>query len=144
MRLKTGLGICVLLMGVSVSAEAKKLTECTMRYDLKGWSVFYKTAGGTGTIRCDNGQHATVHLSAKGGGLTAGKTEIHNGLGQFSKVSSINDLYGKYSAASAGAAAGKAASVSTMKKGPVRLEMSGKGRGYELGVALGRLTISKK
>ena len=144
MRLKSCLVIGVLAVSVAVSAQAKKMTECTMRYDLKGWSVFYKTAGGTGTIRCDNGQHATVHLSAKGGGLTAGKTEIHDGLGSFSKVANISDLFGSYNAASAGAAAGKAVSVSTMKKGPVRLEMSGKGSGFELGAALGRLNITKK
>ena len=144
MRLKSSLVIGVLAVGLAVSAQAKKMTECTMRYDLKGWSVFYKTAGGTGTIRCDNGQHATVRLSAKGGGLTAGKTEIHNGLGSFSKVSNISDLFGSYNAASAGAAAGKAVSVSTMKKGPVRLDMSGKGTGFELGAALGRLSITKK
>jgi hypothetical protein len=144
MRLKSSVVICVLAAGLAVSAQAKKLTDCTMRYDLKGWSVFYKTAGGTGTIRCDNGQHATVRISAKGGGLTAGKTEIHNGLGHFSKVSNIKELFGSYNAASAGAAAGKAVSVSTLRKGPVRLEMSGKGKGFELGAALGRLSITKK
>ena len=144
MRLKTSLGICLVAMGVSVSAQARVVTECTMKYNLKGWSAFYKTASGKGTIRCDNGQKAEVRLSSKGGGLTAGKTEIRDGIGYFSEVSSINDLFGRYGSASADAAAGKAASASRLKKGNVHLTLTGTGKGVELGVALGRLTITKK
>ena len=144
MRLITRVGICVLVMGVAVtSAHARGMTECTMKYNLKGWSAFYKTAGGTGTIRCDNGQKAEVRLSARGGGLTAGKTEIQDGTGYFTRVSNINQLFGRYSAASAGAAAGKAVSTSTLRKGPVHLALSGKGKGVELGLAFGRFTIAK-
>ena len=79
MRLKAFV-IGLFAMGVAVSAaHARGMTACTMKYNLKGWSAFYKTAGGTGTIRCDNGQKAEVRLSSRGGGLTAGKTEIQNG-----------------------------------------------------------------
>ena len=36
-----------LAMGVAVSAaHARGLTECTLKYNLKGWSAFYKTARG--------------------------------------------------------------------------------------------------
>ena len=35
----------------------KTETRCRMTFDLKGWSVFYKRAKGTGVIRCDNGQN---------------------------------------------------------------------------------------
>ena len=144
MRLKAFV-IGLIAMGVAVSAaQARGTTECTMKYNLKGWSVFYKKAGGTGTIRCDNGQKASVNLSARGGGLTAGKSEIKNGIGYFSSVSSIDKLFGRYDSASAGAAAGKAASAQALVKDNIRLNLTGTGRGVELGVALGRFTISRR
>jgi hypothetical protein len=115
-----------------------------MSYNLKGWSAFYKTAKGTGTIRCDNGQKAAVTLSSKGGGLTAGKTDIRDGNGKFSQVANINELFGSYGSASAGAGAGKSAAAMALTKGHIHLALSGTGRGVELGVAFGKLTINKK
>jgi hypothetical protein len=145
MRLKAFVGFSLLAMGVAVSsAHARGTTACTMKYNLKGWSAFYKTASGAGTIRCDNGQKAAVRLSVKGGGLTAGKTDIRDGTGRFSEVSSINELFGRYDAASAGAAAGKAASATALIKDNVHLTLAGTGRGVELGVSLGRLSITRK
>jgi hypothetical protein len=145
MRLKAFVGFSLLAMGVAVSsAYARGTTACTMKYNLKGWSAFYKTASGAGSIRCDNGQKAAVRLSVKGGGLTAGKTEIRDGTGYFSEVSSINELFGRYDAASAGAAAGKAASATALIKDNIHLTLAGTGRGVELGVSLGRFTITKK
>src|SRR5579859_1114750 len=35
-------------------------TFCQMRFTLKGWSAFYKTASGSGALTCDNGQKAKV------------------------------------------------------------------------------------
>ena len=107
MRPRTLLGISLLLTFVAASSAFadRGMTACTMKYNLKGWSAFYKTASGSGMIRCDNGQKANVKISAKGGGLTAGKTDIRDGNGSFSKVSSINDLFGRYGSASAAAAA---------------------------------------
>jgi len=144
MRLKAFV-IGLFAMGVAVSAaHARGMTECTMKYNLKGWSAFYKTAAGTGTIRCDNGQRANVRLSARGGGLTAGRTEIRDGMGYFSRVSSINELFGRYDSASAGAAAGKAASAQALIKDNIHLSLTGKGKGVELGLALGRFTITRR
>jgi hypothetical protein len=144
MRLKA-IVIGFFAMGVAVSAaHAKPTTECTMKYNLKGWSAFYKKADGTGTIRCNNGQKASVRLATRGGGLTAGKTEIRDGLGYFSPVSSIDELFGRYDTASAGAAAGKAASAQALVKDNIRLSLTGTGKGVELGVALGKFTISKR
>ena len=144
MRLKAFVVMSFFVMGAAgSSAYGRGTTACTMKYNLKGWSMFYKTAGGMGTIRCDNGQKADVKLSSRGGGLTAGKTEIRDGIGYFSNVKSINELFGRYDAASAGAAAGKAASATALIKDNIHLSLTGKGKGYELGVALGRLTIAK-
>jgi hypothetical protein len=52
------------------------LTKCKMEFSLAGWSVFYSTANGSGTITCDNGQSARVSLRAKGGGLTPGSPRL--------------------------------------------------------------------
>ena len=146
MRPKSLLGICLLLVFAAASSAyaARGETACTMKYNLKGWSAFYKTAAGTGTIRCDNGQRANVRLSARGGGLTAGRTEIRDGMGYFSRVSSINELFGRYDSASAGAAAGKAASAQALIKDNIHLSLTGKGKGVELGLALGRFTITRR
>jgi hypothetical protein len=144
MRLKAFVGMSLFVMGVGASAAHARTTECTMRYNLRGWSAFYKTASGAGTIRCDNGQKAEVRISSRGGGLTAGKTEIRDGTGYFSRVSSISELFGRYGAASADAAAGKAASAARLRKGSVNLSLTGTGKGVELGVSLSRLTITKR
>ena len=142
MRKRTFVGFSILMV-CAVTAQART-TVCQMKLNLKGWSMFYKTASGTGTIRCDNGQKANVTLSTKGGGLTAGKTEIKDGIGKFSEVSSINELFGTYVASSAEAGAGKSASAMAMTKGDVHLALSGQGRGVQLGVSFGRFTIEKK
>ena len=142
MRKRTFVGFSILMV-CAVTAQART-TVCQMKFNLKGWSMFYKTASGTGTIRCDNGQKANVTLSTKGGGLTAGKTEIKDGIGKFSEVSSINELFGTYVASSAEAGAGKSASAMAMTKGDVHLALSGQGRGVQLGVSFGRFTIEKK
>ena len=70
----------VLSIGVPARRLAEggetKLAECKMTYNLKGWSAFYKTATGGGTITCSNGQTARVKIRAKGGGITFGKFTI--------------------------------------------------------------------
>ena len=58
------LGLSALVLSLaavaSVGADAKNTTNCTMDYTLKGWSAFYKTSSGSGTITCENGQTADV------------------------------------------------------------------------------------
>jgi hypothetical protein len=142
MRKRTLVGFSILM--VCAATAHARMTTCQMKFNLKGWSMFYKTASGTGTIRCDNGQKANVTLSAKGGGLTAGKTEIKDGVGKFSEVSSINELFGTYGSAGAEAGAGKSASAMALTKGDVHLALSGQGKGVQLGVSFGKFTIEKK
>lgn len=119
-------------------------TKCEMTFTLKGWSVIYKTAAGNGTITCDNGQKANVKISAKGGGLTAGKSQVRDGHGNFSEASDISELFGTYAAASASAGAVKSGEAQAMTKGEVSLALTGKGSGFELGVSFGKFTITKK
>ncbi len=70
--------------------------DCKMKFSMSGWSAFYKRADGTGTVTCNNGQTANVKLEARGGGLTAGKSSIENGTGEFSNVKNIDEIFGKY------------------------------------------------
>lgn len=121
-------------------AQARDLS-CKMSFNLSGWSVFYKTASGRGTVRCDNGQVMHVRLRAKGGGLTFGKTSVSNGIGKFSGVNSIRDIRGHYANAEAHAGAERSADAQVVTKGNVSLALSGKGRGWNLGVAFGAFII---
>jgi hypothetical protein len=138
--------LLVLLAAVLASpltASAGGTVDCTIDFKMSGWSAFYKTATGTGTVKCSNGQSAHVKLDAKGGGPTVGKSTIDKGHGQFSGVGNINELFGSYIQAEAGAGAVKSASATVMTKGAVSLAFSGTGSGWELGVAFGRLSIER-
>lgn len=123
--------------------EAANMT-CKMSYQLSGWSIFYKRATGTGTVRCSNGQRLAVRLSAHGGGPSVGRFTIRDGFGEFGGVYRIRDVLGTYAAASADAAAGKAATAQAMTKGDVSLALSGKGEGWNLGVAFSGFTIEAR
>lgn len=132
------------LMGLGSSAPAAAAdVKCTLKFTMKGWSAFYKTASGTGTVTCSNGTSAKVKLSAKGGGLTVGKSTIEDGHGEFSSVDNINEIFGSYVAAEAHAGAVESVKAQVMTKGEVSLALTGKGRGFDLGIAFGGLTISK-
>jgi hypothetical protein len=131
-----------LLAVSSVAAAADASLKCTMTFTLKGWSALYQTASGSGTIHCSNGETLHVKLSAKGGGLTVGKS-VETGHGEFSDVESVNELLGAYAAAQAHAGAVKSAQAQVMTKGEVSLALSGKGRGWELGIAFGELKIER-
>jgi hypothetical protein len=119
------------------------LVECRMTYDLRGWSAFYKTATGTGSITCSNGQRARVKLRAKGGGITFGKSEIVGGTGEFTGARNIGELFGSYAQSEVHAGAGKSASAQVMTKGTVSLALAGTGRGVDIGFAFGKLTIER-
>ncbi len=138
------LALSLSLLAAAPVFAAQSTTVCEMDFNLKGWSAFYKVAKGAGTITCDNGQKADVTLEAKGGGLTAGKSEVRDGHGKFSQVADIHELYGAYATAGASAGAGKSAEAQVVTKGEVSLALTGKGTGVELGVSFGKLTISKQ
>ncbi|HXO22012.1 MAG TPA: hypothetical protein VOA87_19015 [Thermoanaerobaculia bacterium] len=145
MKRHIALALTALTLALAAPAWASgKMTDCEMAFTLKGWSAFYKVAHGSGTITCDNGQKAKVKLEAKGGGLTAGRSEIREGHGKFSEVADIDELFGTYATGGATAAAGKAASAGVVTKGEVSLALAGKGTGIELGVSFGKFIISKE
>jgi len=147
MRRVIGLVLGILLLcspGLALAQDDSGYIECKMKFSLKGWSAIYKTSSGEGVITCDNGQKAAVTIEARGGGLTVGKTEIEDGVGNFSDVKDISECFGTYAQAEAHAGAGKSADATAMTKGPVSLALAGTGRGVDLGIAFGAFIIEKK
>jgi hypothetical protein len=143
MKNLTPLLIAGILLASSPAHAAEATVKCSMTFAMKGWSAFYKRSNGTGNVTCSNGQRASVKLSARGGGLTAGKSSIENGQGEFSAVTGIEEIFGSYAAAEAHAGAVKASGARVMTKGEVSLALSGTGRGWDLGVAVGKFTIKR-
>ncbi len=132
------------LAGVVAHAAAPKKIDCELTYRLSGWSAFYKTAKGEGTIRCDNGQSMRVALTLKGGGVTFGKTKIDDGRGKFSEVSNINDLLGGYAEAGVEAGAVKSTEATVLTNGTATLALAGKGEGWNIGISGAKFTIKRK
>ena len=121
----------------------KGLVDCKMTFDLKSWSAFYKSSKGEGTIKCDNGQSAKVTITAKGGGITFGKSDVIGGTGHFTGARNIDELFGAYVQSEAHAGAGKSAAAQALTKGEVSLALAGTGRGVDLGFAFGKFTIQR-
>jgi hypothetical protein len=138
------LGACALLAVLPTAATAGGNVKCKLRFQMTGWSIFYKESNGSGTIKCSNGQSMAVKLRAKGGGLTVGKSTIDDGHGEFSGVSNINELIGTYASAEAHAGAVESAKAQVVTKGEVSLALSGTGRGWDVGVAVGNFIISRR
>ena len=134
-------GVTALLPLTAHAAEVKANVECTMKFELKGWSVFFEDATGHGVVTCSNGQKADVHLKVQGGGLSFGKFNVLDGSGTFSDVTSIDQIYGGYLAATAEAGAGKSGTASVYTKGVVSLALAGTGQGMEIGFDFGKLEI---
>ncbi|QNK01503.1 hypothetical protein [Dyella telluris] len=137
---QTSIVLCAL--AVSQMASAANL-ECTMRFSLSGWSVIYKHTSGKGVVTCKDGQTMKVKLESHGGGLTAGKSRIDDGIGNFSDLHKISDVLGTYAQADASAGAVKSGTAQVLTKGEVSLALSGAGQGIDLGVSVGGLTISE-
>ncbi|RDJ00526.1 hypothetical protein DVT68_06975 [Dyella solisilvae] len=132
----------LVLAGTAATSPARAGDlECKMNFSLSGWSVFYQTATGSGTVHCSNGQSMGVHIRVKGGGLTFGKNEIDDGVGKFSGITSISEIKGHYADAGVHAGASKSAGARVMTKGNVSLALSGTGKGWDLGVAFGAFII---
>lgn len=134
----------LLAAAASAPARADKEIDCHMTFSLAGWSAFYRTASGSGTVSCSNGQMLDVAIEAKGGGLTFGKSEIRDGRGEFSAIYDIENVLGTYASAGAHAGAVNSSEAMVVTKGPVSLALKGKGQGWDLGVAFGKFTISRR
>ena len=122
---------------------SQDMTSCTMTYRMNGWSFVYKQYDGVGYISCSNGQRAQVGLASKSIGFTIGKSEIE-GTGVFSDVRNLNEIYGHYAALEGHAGVTKSFDGQILTSGEISLVLSGKGRGVDIGVTLGALTVSPR
>jgi len=131
-------------IGLAPSAHAAGNIDCELRFNLSGWSIFYKTATGNRTITCDNGASIPVKISAKGGGLTVGKSTVSDGRGKFTGAYSLNDLIGTYGGAEVHAGASRSSNAQVVTKGDISLALAGTGRGWDLGVGFGKFVIERR
>jgi hypothetical protein len=134
----------VTALPVSNVQAAEATVECDLHFNLAGWSLIYKHAEGDGTVVCNNGQRANVKITVVGGGLTAGKYRINNGKGEISHVHSISDVFGSYAQAGAEAGVVKSSQAQVLTKGTTSLALAGTGEGVNLGISVGKFTISKR
>jgi hypothetical protein len=85
-----------------------------------------------------------VKIAVVGGGLTAGKYRITNGKGEISKVHDISEVFGDYVQAGAEAGVVKSSQAQVLTKGTTSLALAGTGEGVNLGVSVGKFTISRR
>lgn len=130
-------------LSLLTASPALALTRCDLTFDLDSWSVFYKEGNGRGVVDCDNGQRADVILEARGGGISLGASKIVDGNGNFSLLTSIDEVYGDYATAEAHAGMGPSAHAQIVTKGTISLALSGSGNGVDVGFAFGRFTIKR-
>lgn len=144
--LSSALLLAIGLAATAQPAQAQSTPQlsCELSFTMSGWSIFYKTSSGTGTVTCSNGQRMNVRLEARGGGLSFGRSRIEDGQGRFTNVYSIRDILGGYATAEAHAGAGASAKAQVVTKGPISLALSGTGHGVDLGVAFGSFVISER
>lgn len=129
---------------VAPSAHADDANlKCHMTFNMKGWSIIYKHAEGYGKVRCENGETASVKIEVVGGGLTAGKWRINDGRGDITNVKGIRDVFGDYAQVNADAGVVHSAGAQVLSKGTVSLALAGTGEGVNLGVDVGKFTISR-
>lgn len=121
----------------------KKLGSCSMTYKLEGASLAYRQYDGTGEITCRNGQKAKVSLSSKSIGFSIGYSVIE-GEAYFSDVKYINEILGNY--ISLGNHFGFINSIDrqVLTRGEISLVLIGKGKGFDIGVTIGDLSIKPR
>ena len=133
-----------LAAGAPRAAQAAEANlDCRLKFSLTGWAAIYKHAEGHGVVSCENGKSMRVNISAKGGGLTVGKSHIDNGTGKFTDVHRIQDVLGTYAQGDASIGAGKAGTAQVLTKGIVSLALAGAGEGVDIGISFGGFTISR-
>jgi hypothetical protein len=138
------LAAVAIALALSAPAFAEPRVDCEMTFTLRGWSFGFRSANGTGNVSCSNGEKFPVKLRIRGAGFTVGKSVIDDGKGKFSSVARTEEILGGYAAAEAAAGAVKSAGGQVLTKGEVSLALGGTGRGWDLGVSIGRLQITRE
>lgn len=139
------MGLLFATLGISSTAYAAGAdVDCKLHFTLSGWSAILQHAEGNGVVSCENGQRMPVKISAKGVGLTAGKSRVDNGNGKFTDVRTINDVLGSYARGEVHAGAVKSGTAQVLTKGTVSLALAGSGEGIDLGIDVGAFTIERQ
>jgi hypothetical protein len=133
----------VALLGAhqAMAQDTRAELGCKLSFSLSGWSAIYSQAEGKGVVTCKDGSKLPVLISVKGGGLTAGRTQVDHGTGEFTHVRTINDVLGHYAQGEAHAGVLKSGTAQLLTKGTVSLALAGSGRGIDLGVDVGEFTL---
>ena len=139
----SALALVLAAIGTSSPARADAQLDCKLKFDMTTWSAIYKHAEGKGVVTCENGESMPVVITAKGGGLTVGKSHIDNGHGKFTDVYKIGDVLGDYAQAEAHAGLVKSGGAQVLTKGTVSLALAGDGEGVNLGVDVGKFTLAR-
>jgi hypothetical protein len=133
----------VALLGANqaMADDTRAELGCKLSFSLSGWSAIYSQAEGKGVVTCKDGSSLPVLISVKGGGLTAGRTQVDHGTGEFTHVRTINDVLGHYAQGEAHAGVLKSGTAQVLTKGTVSLALAGSGQGIDLGVDVGEFTL---
>lgn len=133
----------VALLGAhqAMAQDTRAELGCKLSFSLSGWSAIYSQAEGKGVVTCKDGSSLPVLISVKGGGLTAGRTQVDHGTGEFTHVRTINDVLGRYAQGEAHAGVLKSGTAQLLTKGTVSLALAGSGQGIDLGVDVGEFTL---
>src|SRR5262245_58931687 len=134
MRFTGFLALTLAALLASTSASSATTLRCEMDFTLSSRAVFYKKAEGEGIVQCSNGESMRVNLRSEGGGFTFGKSTIDDGHGEFTGVTTINEVLGNYATGGAHAGAGESQAAIGLTKGEVSPSLKGKGRGVNFGV----------
>ncbi|MDO8526565.1 MAG: hypothetical protein Q7T03_02635 [Deltaproteobacteria bacterium] len=71
-------------------------TECQIAFHIKVRAELLQSGKGEGNLTCDNGESLPVIVKTAGSWIVISKSKIAEGSGVFSRVSSIQQLFGLY------------------------------------------------
>lgn len=128
--------VAIALIGTSAALAAERPTvDCTIRFQLSGWSAIYERVDGTGIVACSDNTSLPVDIQARGAGLTVGKSKVTSGTGRFDSVHQISDVFGTYAEGDVHAGVVKPGAARLLTNGRVSLGLAGSGEGVDLGIA---------
>jgi len=113
-------------------AEQPTTIDCTLRFQLSGWSASYERVDGTGIVACADGTSLPVFVQARGAGLTTGRPKITAGTGKFAGARRISDVLGTYAQGDVYAGVAQPGEINLLGNGKVSLALAGHGDGFDL------------